>query len=137
MTGTAQADQLLVRSMQPVVDAVGFDAAIALVARWGGVTITLRSDPHCPVPQAIGAEAARTLETALGRGAMQVPRCLSWLLARRNEEIVARSLFGETHADLALRFKLTERQIRRILVDAEVPAPPTTDLFSATEGASQ
>lgn len=128
----------LASSMQPVIDAVGYDAAIAIVSRWGGVTVTLRAQPHCPIPQVLGVDAARKLESALGPGSLAVPRCMAWLLARRNEEIATRYAYGETQAELALRFGLTDRQIRRILGSEPDPAvaAPAPDLFRAEEGAA-
>jgi hypothetical protein len=107
----------LVKSMQPIIDAIGFDAAISLAARFGGTTVFLAANtgPRDPLVNAVGTEAHARLVAALGVGPLAIARCLSWLLARRNEEIVNRYLSGETQAELALRFNLTERHVRSIL----------------------
>lgn len=146
MTDTAQ-HAPLARSMHPIVDAIGYDLAIQLVARRGGTRVLVRAspDPRDAVSAAIGHDAAVMLAAAIGAGHLDVPRCLFWILARRNEEILARSAHGETQEELALRFNLTERRIRQIFAEADVPDVPDVpiddlpqpDLFSAEEGASQ
>lgn len=107
----------LARSMQPIVEAIGFDAALRLSSHFGGTRVLVLADPHerDNVTRVIGIIAARALVASIGAGVLEIPRCMAWLLARRNEEIIARSLSGETQSDLALRFTLTERQIRNIL----------------------
>jgi hypothetical protein len=118
---TATEDRFtLTHSMQPVIEAIGFDAAIQLVAHCGGTRVLVRLDPDASdrIVRAIGLDKARSLASAIGASALDVPRCVSWLVLRRNEEIVARWDGCETQAELAIRFGLTERQIRRILVEA-------------------
>lgn len=123
-------EPLLTRTMQPVVDAVGFDAAIAFVARFGGTRVWLRTAPapseRCPVQRTVGEAAALELARALGAGWIDVPRCMTWLLARRNEEIVARFDGGESQNELALRFGITARQVRRVVRTAQ-PASNTEE----------
>lgn len=124
---------ILTRSMQPIVDALGFDCALRLASHFGGTRVLVSADPSArdPLAVAIGAEAARALAATIGAGSLEVPRCTAWLIARRNEEIVARALGGESQAALALRFSLTERHIRNILAeDAPPVAEPHPDLFT-------
>ena len=108
---------LLTRAMQPIVDAVGFDAAITLVAVFGGTRPTLPARPGADdaISAVIGVDKAEQLVQRVGPGPLDVPRCLNWLAARRNEEICARYLAGETQTELARRFRLTERHIRRVV----------------------
>lgn len=130
-------DQSLARSMLPIIEAIGWDAAISLVARFGGTTISPRASG--PIASCIGTDAAQRLSSLIGPGVVYIPRCMSWALARRNEEIVARYAYGETQTELAVRFALTDRHIRSILANgsaATPPAPKGPDLFSATEGAA-
>lgn len=130
-------EPLLARTMQPIVDAVGFDAAIAFVSRFGGTRVWLRDAPlpseRCPVVRTVGEAAAVALVRAIGAGTLEVPRCMTWLLARRNEEIVARYDGGESQSELALRFNVTARQVRNILREARLPTLPdiiNRDLFT-------
>lgn len=134
-------EPLLARTVMPLVEAVGYDAAIAFVSRFGGTRVWLRIAPapseHCPVQRTVGEAAAAALARAIGAGAFDVPRCMTWLLARRNEEIVARYDSGESQNELALRFGITTRQIRSILRAARQapPAPPAAphpQLFEET-----
>lgn len=124
----------LAESMQPVVSAIGFDAALQLVARCGGIRVLIPAEPNARdvISQAVGVAAAQRLAEHIGHGLLDVPRCLNWLLMRRNEEISARYAHGETQAELALRFSLTERHVRRILAQDGAPPPSpslTPDLF--------
>lgn len=136
---TAHHEGSLTQTMQPVIEAVGFDLAIELVALRGGTRVMVPRVPHesDALVQIIGMDAARTLLHFIGPGTFAVPRCMSWLLARRNEEICARALFGESQAELALRFRLTERHIGRIWAADGIKAPAAIDyqddLFTTQE----
>jgi hypothetical protein len=117
----------LVSSMQPIIDCIGFDAAITLAAQLGGTRQKLAAEPspRDPVVAAVGADLQKRLVAALGAGYLEIPKCMHWLIGRRNEEIVTRRLSGETHTELALRFGLTERSVRAILVAARNDVPPS------------
>lgn len=117
----------LTNTMQPVLDAIGFDATITLVAALGGTRQVLSAPPgpYDAVARLLGADAAARLVSAIGAGPLDIPRCLSWMLARRNEEICARYLAGETQAELALRFRLTERHVRNIVASQRDPSATT------------
>ena len=136
-----QPDTTLARSMEPVIDAIGFDAALRLVTHFGGTRVLIVADPQerDPVSRAVGTDCARRLGVALGAGLLDVPRCMAWMLARRNEEIAARRRAGETQAELALRFGMTERHVRRVLALDDSDDDSTTadgrigDLFSSAE----
>lgn len=134
---TQSLTQSLTRSMQPIIERLGFDIALRLSSHFGGTRISISESPgaDCPVARAVGAPAATALGEMLGTVWLEVPRCVSWLIARRNEEIIARALFGEPTPDLARRYSLTERHIRNILRDDGEPEStpaPQPDLF--TEG---
>lgn len=108
-------------SMQPVLVAIGFDASLRLVSMLGGTRVRILADPppRDPLAAAIGLDALQQLCQALGEGPLDVPRCETWLINRRNGEICARYLGGESQAELAVRFSLTERHIRRVVADCE------------------
>jgi len=107
----------LVTSAQQIVDAIGYDAAITLIARHGGRSVILHEIPDGRdlVAQAIGQLTAQRLAQYLGAGPLALPRCAAWLVARRNEEVALRAASGETRSELAQRFGLTERHIYSIL----------------------
>lgn len=109
-------DDPLPPSAQLIVDAVGYDLAITVVARFGGVSINLPHNPDrlSPLSKALGHDAAKLLCAQLGPGMLAVPRAASMIGAQRDREIVARRRAGETEVELALRMGLTERHIRRI-----------------------
>jgi hypothetical protein len=118
----------LTRTMQPVVEAIGFDAATILVTRFGGRRIYLALSPTAgnEVVSCIGAVAARRLAAIMGAGPFDVPRCLVWLAALRRERVVSDRAAGVTVADLAEAHGYTERHVWRILRDAELTTEDET-----------
>lgn len=117
-------DQLpYIPTAQQLVDAVGWDAAMSIISRWGGVTIHLpRGEPSSMLTDALGADVARLLCVSLGPGPFAVPKAVTWLAAFRDKEIAARRSIGETERGLALRFNLSARQVRRICSAAKEAA---------------
>lgn len=123
LTGTAPGAASIAGSMRPVVDAIGYAAALALATRFGGMELYLRSQPAEDdlVTLVIGPQARDMLLRALGPGRWEVPRCQAWLLARRDEEIRLRYEAGEPVNDLAFSFRLTRRHILRVIADDAAP----------------
>lgn len=123
----------LTRTMQPIIEAIGYDGALALVRYCGGCRVHLpkviRAN-HLLV-EYMGQELADALHRAIGPGTLEVPRCTTWLVARRNEEIEARNDGGESIDRLARRFGMTRRHIFRILREARhdgvLPIPTLED----------
>lgn len=118
---TATPADTLPTSARVIVDAVGWDAALALIARFGGTTIHLPTSapgPDHALAWALGLDVARLLCASLGPGPLAVPRAMSWVVAQRSREVVARRQAGETEAEVARRFGLTERHVRRIYAAA-------------------
>lgn len=142
VTDTPLSAGQMARSMQPIIDVLGFDMALTLAGHFGGTRISLSRNPRPgdPICMIIGLDNALRLVRSIGAGQLEIPRCQAWLLGRRDEEIVARFLSGETHASLARRFGLTERHIRRVLGQDEsinTPGPaPQPDLFTAMKEAT-
>ena len=118
--------------MAPVVQAIGYESAIALASRFGGMNVYLRESAgeEDMVALVIGHEARRALLQALGPGTWAVPSCRAWLIARRDEEIALRYGAGEPLNDLVWRFKLSRRHILRVLAD-------TRCITAAVQPASQ
>ena len=107
----------LPESVAGVVDVVGISAALRLVECWGGVRLyvprKLEGD-HFLV-STLGRDEADQLALWCGGMSIQVPRCLHALRAVRNVRIQRDHDQGESAALLALRYRLTERQIYAIL----------------------
>lgn len=112
-----------IESAQQIVDAIGWDAAFTVIARWGGTTIDLpRAEPGPLLVQALGTDVARLLCASLGPGKLAVPRAVAWMTAQRDREVIARRRAGETESDVARRFGLTDRRIRQILAASKETA---------------
>lgn len=103
---------LMPTTLSPIVEAIGPEAAAILVDRYGGTSISARRPELASV---IGPEAAARLAAAFAGERLDIPRARRWLASLRDAEISARHDAGETHAELALRFRLTDRRIRGIL----------------------
>ena len=69
----------LTRTMQPIIEAVGFEAAQALVKTYGGTRayVALAPRPVDDLVLCIGLGNARALAAAIGPGPLEVPKCLS------------------------------------------------------------
>ncbi|WP_018169111.1 Mor transcription activator family protein [Thioalkalivibrio sp. ALMg9] len=101
-----------------LADIIGLPALQALVDTAGGTTV------HVPQPQylrddhrlvqALGWSAARQLAQHYQRERVVVPRCVDALRAARDEEVRALTEAGWSARHLALRYHLTERQIKNI-----------------------
>ena len=127
-------------SIQRLADWVGHDAALVLVSHFGGATT-----PYIPSPdrlteqhwlvELVGMEPARTIAFNLGGGTLHLPKCTAALRATRNQMILdAYYRERKTQRELALLYKLDERQIRSI-VNGQSMAKKTeqTDLFNFNE----
>lgn len=103
---------LMSTTLSNIVEAIGPEAAAHLVDRFGGTSISARRPELVSV---IGPEAAARLVATFAGERIDVPKARRWLASLRDAEISARHAAGETHAELALRFRLTDRRIRGIL----------------------
>ncbi|MDO8414148.1 MAG: Mor transcription activator family protein [Gallionellaceae bacterium] len=106
------------RSLQQIVDAIGMDAALVLVAHYGGIRlyVPLELKPGHPLIELLGEEAAQKLCRAFGGDEhFDIPLNTSGSRAERNRRIRERRCQGLSHSRLAREFKTTERNIRNIL----------------------
>lgn len=105
--------------VQRMVDVIGWDDAISIVMRWGGTTVffpdSVDAAMQSQISRVIGQDKAVQLGRKIGGGLVQLPRCAALLTQQRDAEIMQRRESGETVRDLALRFRLTERHVYRIL----------------------
>ena len=100
-----------------ISEIVGIDAALRLVEAWGGVRLYVpreMPDDHLLV-STLGREEAELFAEHYGGEAIQVPRCLTALRSVRNARIRKDRESGASIALLALRHRLTERQVYSIL----------------------
>lgn len=109
--------------VQRFIDVLGYDDAITIVTRWGGTTLyipdTVDGALRSQLSRVLGPDKAVLLGRKIGGGSISIPMCARMIAAQRDAEIVARQSDGEAVRDLALRFRLTERHIYRILKEAQ------------------
>lgn len=113
----------LPQSAAEIVDVVGVEAALRLVEAWGGVRLYVPQQmpkDHLLV-STLGREEADELAARYGGESIQVPRCLHALRAVRNTRMRRERARGDSPALLALRYRLTERQVYSILANTAEP----------------
>ncbi len=112
----------LPKIVHQLVKVLGYDDAIIIVSRWGGTRVFvpygMTDVSQSQLTQVLGVERVRAISQALGGGSLDIPLCAQLLLSQRNTEILDRHESGEPISDLALRFRMTERTIYRILREA-------------------
>lgn len=115
-----QAD--LPQSLAEVVDAAGLAAALALVEHAGGTRVYVPvqlDDEHAIVRWLGKADAARLIAT-FGGDVLAVPRCLNAMRAVRDRQIRAQRKDGARVSELALQYRLTDRQVYTILAADDI-----------------
>lgn len=113
--------ELLPQSLAEVIDAVGMAPAMALVERAGGTRVYVpeRIDGEHPLAQWMGLDAAQALVERFGTDTLDVPRCLAGMRMVRDRRIRAERRAGASIRDLALRYRLTMRQVYTILASGD------------------
>lgn len=104
--------------VQEIADLIGLPATLKLVEAYGGTRLYVpkRFDPDHPIVKLIGHELAALLFARFGgQDQFDVPRCVIAIKAARDKQIRAERRDGTTHARLAVKHGLSERQIRNIL----------------------
>lgn len=94
----------------------GEEGAANLVAHYGGTRLYI---PHTSktdhlLCQLIGQEAAQKLSYEFAGMSVDIPRAAQMLIAQRNGLIAADRATGMSQRQLALKYGLTERTIRKI-----------------------
>ena len=101
---------------QEVSQLIGEEAAAKLVAPYGGTRLyipgTLKTE-HI-LCQLLGQKAAQQLTDEFGGMTLEIPRDVMSLIRQRNELILIDRAKGMTQRQLALKYRLTERTIRKI-----------------------
>lgn len=112
--------------LDELIDAIGIEATLTLVERFGGVRIyvpeagTLTED-H-PIVRAIGLEAAQRLARMWPQERPYLPRAVAELRRRRDEALVADLDAGMSFSQAARKYRLTERQVYSIKAAAPARA---------------
>jgi Mor family transcriptional regulator len=107
----------LPQSLVDVAEVIGLAATLALVESAGGVRVYVPErlgDEHRLI-EWLGRDAAAALSAAFAMEELVVPRCADALRRVRNRQIRHERDQGDAPAVLALRYRLTERQIYTIL----------------------
>lgn len=121
----------LPQSLLEVVEMVGLAAALALVEHAGGtrVYVPVAIDDDHIIMQWLGAQDAARLVAHFPGETLIVPRCLGAMRAARDRRIRAARRDGSRVSDLALQYRLTERQVYTILATDERPQALQTSLL--------
>lgn len=108
---------LLPQSLREIVEAAGLPAGVALVEAAGGTRVYVpeRITAEHRLAQWLGSAAAERLVARFGGETLEVPRCLAAIRAARDQRIRRERSEGAAIAELALQYRLTERQIYNIL----------------------
>lgn len=100
-----------------VVLLVGRDCAEKLVAKYGGTRLYIPSTfgPGNALPLLLGDEAAQRLSAEFRGNTIEIPR--GWLsdLRKRNAAILGDRETGMTQRQLAIKYRITQRTIRKII----------------------
>lgn len=111
---------LLPGILQEIAELIGMAAMLKLVAKYGGVrlyvpkTIATGHD----LVELIGRQAAETLADHFGGEMLEIPKALLANVALRNVEIKQEYKYL-SQRQLALKYNLTERQVRNIVYDEQ------------------
>lgn len=107
---------LLPCSLQEMERLIGTRATLLLVENYGGVRFYVPQKIHAEhdLAKLIGIEAAEKLAREYGGSTHEIPRALLANIARRNIEI-KNEYKALSQRQLALKYRLTERQIRNIV----------------------
>lgn len=103
--------------LKEVAALIGLPATLNLVRAYGGTRIYVptRFDPDHPIVKLVGHEAAaKLIQTYGGWEHFDLPKADIAVKAARDNQIRRDRGLGATQAQLAVRYSLTERQIRNI-----------------------
>ncbi len=104
--------------LQEIVQMIGAEAASKLVAKLGGTClyIPVTPKPKSQLCQLIGQEAAQQLADEFGGITVEIPLDHIERLAQRNKLIMADRATGMSQSKIALKYHLSTRWIRKIIV---------------------
>lgn len=108
-----------------IAELIGLPATLKLVERFGGVRVYVPQTmpPSHALVDLLGADAAERLSRAFGGDEhFDVPRCTLAARRLRDAALIADFLDGTSHRALALKYRLTERAVRKIIARAGITA---------------
>jgi hypothetical protein len=111
-------ESLIPASLLQIVALIGLEAALKLVKAYGGVRLYVpkKIDADHPLVELIGYPAARALAAEFGgQPHFDIPKCEAALREARNRQIRQDRAMGHSIRELALKYRLTERGIEKIL----------------------
>lgn len=110
---------------------IGSEAANKLIEALGGTTLPIAQGKtrmgeirFAALAEVVGEDNARTLATHYQSEKLYIPRCTSWLIRKRNTNILSDFdrltgkegySYPETIISLSLKYRLSDRQIEKIL----------------------
>lgn len=98
---------------QDLIEIIGEAALLKLEAKFGGSYLHVHVEPKPDVVTAIGSEAAEMLSAECGGLDVYVPTIL-WRI-KRNEAIEREQNTGRTITELASKYRLHAKHIKKIL----------------------
>ncbi len=122
---------------QELVDLIGFDPTMSLVRAFGGIPMRIPKRngggaSYEAISELVGHEAADKLVARYGGDRVKMPRCQRLLVVERWRRIIADYERGDTLNQIALRYRITERAVSKILkkpVFLSSPHPTQASLF--------
>jgi len=126
---------VLPASMDGVVEAIGFSAAISLIHVYGGshMFIPLRknmSEAH-PIAQLIGISLALRLAEAYGGEEVRLPMGDRVFATAREAQIIAAWNNGQSAQQIARRFLCSDRAVRLVVGRARAAGMPIKERAKA------
>ncbi|HUW27575.1 MAG TPA: Mor transcription activator family protein [Sulfuriferula sp.] len=102
---------------QDICQLIGEAATAKLVAQYGGTRLYLpvTVKPEHPLCELLGEEIAQKLAGEFSGLSVEIPRAVKLLIGQRNALIFADRALGVSQRKLALKYRMTERNIRNIL----------------------
>ena len=102
---------------QEVCQLIGEEAIAKLVAEYGGTRLYLPTmiKPEHPLCHLLGQEIAQKLAGEFSGLSVEIPRAVRLHIGQRNALIFADRALGTSQRKLALKYRMTERNIRNIL----------------------
>jgi hypothetical protein len=103
--------------LQEIAGLIGLPKTLDLVRHYGGsrLYIPKRFDPNLPVAKIVGHASYAALQEAFGGLAhFDIPKGEIAIKAVRDKQIRAERSAGATYSRLAIKWQLTERQLRNI-----------------------
>lgn len=112
-------------SLDEVLEVIGEAATLKMIDSYGGTTPRLPAKRNVnakhPMTLIIGLEALEQLVKQLGGGRhVYIPRCAAGLRSKRDREIVQKYEAGTSVDQLAMQYRLSDRQIWSILKKTEM-----------------